>query len=176
MKTKKENKTREFNFTRNTISVESESAKATAIKFNCKTSKEFQENCTTWLKDFYSRNKSAKVRKENVLNCFAYQVKTNDLAKGGKYKIKNDRYEIDFYITPRGESCGENSGIYRKRQYIYFPQNDTIVLSDDVYTGFFARIKVIIENNLNIKIDEKNNFDADFGFWYTKTGKRCVAY
>lgn len=172
MKTK--NNQRGFNFTRNTISVESESAKATAIKFNCKTSKEFQEICANWLKDFYNRNKSAKVRKENVLNCFAYQVKTADLANGGKYKIKNDRYEIDFYITPRGESCGENSGIYRKRQYIYFPQNDTIVLSDDAYTGFYARVKVIIENALNVKIDEKN--DNDFGFWYTKTGKKLVAY
>lgn len=174
MKTKS-NK-REFNFTRNTISAESESAKATALKFNCKTSKEFQENCANWLKDFYSRNKSAKVRKENILNCFAYQVKTSDLANGGKYKINNDRYEIDFYITPRGESCGENSGIYRKRQYIYFPQNDTIVLSDDAYTGFYPRIKVIIENALNIKIDEKTNKDCGFGYWRTKTDKRCVAY
>lgn len=173
---KKETDKRGFNFTRNTISVESESAKATAIKFNCKTSKEFQESCTTWLKDFYQRNKSAKVRKENVLNCYAYQVKTIDLAKGGKYKIKNDRYEIDFYITPRGESCGENSGIHRQRQYIYFPQNDTIVLSDDVYTGFYPRIKKIIEKLLNIKLDEKSNQDADFGYWFTKTGKKLVAY
>ena len=176
MEKKESKKAREFKFTRNTISAESESAKATALKFSCKTSKEFQENCATWLKEFYKKNKSAKVRKENVLHCFAYQVKTTDLSKGGKYTIKNERYEITFYITPRGESCGENSGYYRKRQYIYFPQNDTIVLSDDAYTGFYPRIKIIIEKLLNVKIDEKNNLDADFGYWHTKTGKRCVAY
>lgn len=174
MEKKETKKAREFKFTRNTISAESESAKATALKFNCKTSKEFQENCATWLKEFYNKNKSAKVRKENILNCFAHQVKTTDLAKGGKYTIKNERYEITFYITPRGESCGENSGYYRKRQYIYFPQNDTIVLSDDAYTGFYSRIKVIVESILNIKITE--NDDNDFGYWYTKTGKKLVAY
>lgn len=167
---------RKFNFTRNTICVESESAIATALKFNCKTSKEFQENCAIWLKDFYQRNKSAKVRKENVLSCYAYQVKTVDLSKGGKYRITNDRYTIDFYITPRGESCGENSGYYRKRQYIYFPQSDNIVLSDDVYTGFYPTIKQIIQKQLDIIIDEKTNKDCGFGYWFTKTGKKLVAY
>jgi hypothetical protein len=173
MKTKKENKAREFKFTRNTIATESECAIATATKFNCKTSKDFQKDAENWLREFYQKNKSAKVRKENVLNLFAYQVSTETLRKGGKFQIKNSRYDIVFYISPAG-CCGENSGIYRKRQYIYYPQTDNITLHDDVYTGLYKTIKQIIQLQLNIKISDQN--DADFGFWYTKTGKKCVAY
>lgn len=140
----KEKKERDFKFTRNVISVESDSALNTATKFDCSTSKTFQESCSNWLKDYYQSHKSAKVVKTNVLEKYAYQVKTAELEKGGKYRITNESYTIDFYITPRG-ACSENSGIYRKRQYIYFPQNDTIVLSDDVWTGFYPRLKAILK-------------------------------
>lgn len=162
----KETKKRDFKFTRNVISAESDSALNTANKFDCSTSKTFQESATNWLKDFYSRNKSAKVAKSNVLECYAYQVKTADLAKGGKYRLTNDEYTVDFYITPRG-ACSENSGIYRKRQYIYFPQNDTIVLSDDVWTGFYPRLKAVLKV-MGVDLTQFGTF--------TKNGKEYIKY
>lgn len=163
---KKESKSRDFKFTRNVISVESDSALNTANKFDCTTSKSFQESCSTWLKDFYSRNKSAKVAKSNVLNCFAYQVKTADLEKGGKYRLTNEHYTVDFYITPRGV-CGENSGILRKRQYVYFPQNDTIVLSDDCWTGFYPRLKAVLKS-MGVDLSQFGTFE--------KNGKQYIKY
>lgn len=162
----KEKKEREFRFTRNIISVESDSALNTASKFDCSTSKTFQESATTWLKEYHKTHKSAKVAKSNVLNCFAYQVKTADLEKGGKYRLTNDVYTIDFYITPRG-ACSENSGIYRKRQYVYFPQNDTIVLSDDTWTGFYPRMKAVLKA-MGIDLSQFGTFE--------KNGKSYIKY
>lgn len=117
------------------------------------TKDEYKEQCEKELIEFYHKNKNIPPIIINKLpkDCSQSDFRGEENGSPRKYSI----YDIEFYITAR-RFCIENSGIKRKRQFIYFPKSNKFVLCDDRYTGFIPAIKGECKRQrINIK-------DSDF--------------